>query len=331
MTEVRTEVHLSGEKIAERVGEIQSAANGRELLVRTFSVHAEAGDGRTINVRVVPFNEVADVADPPDFKPYKEQFMPGAFARNEPHAHRIRLRSDHAALDENGGRKSGTSGIVGNGVKLTETAGGYEGEFKFLDTPDAMTARELVLNGGYDGVSAEFLPIKSVRTNDGIVQRQVAHLDSVALATGPAYSTATILSLREEQIVDESMLPPPPDLEILERCAELGVDLPEGMAILLSRSYTEQPWDGSSGRYDTPEAYCNAAAIDLNAGGTKIKDNCHLPYKEPSGEININGVKAALSRIGQGYPNDATPAQRDEARAKLEKILATFNSMSSST
>jgi phage head maturation protease len=310
---------------------VEEAKVGRDILVRTFAVQAQPGDGRTINVRVVPFNEVADVADPPDFKPYKEQFMPGAFARNEPHAHRIRLRSDHLALDENGGRKSGTSGIVGTGKSLTETPSGYEGEFQFLDTEQAMTARELVLNGGYDGVSAEFLPIKSAWVN-GVKQRQVAHLDSVALATGPAYSSAAILSLREEQIVDESMQPPVPNKALLERCAELGIDLPEGMAILLSRSYTEIAWDGSAGRWDTPEAYCSAVAINLNrSGGTVTKENCHLPYKEPSGEINVNGVKAALSRIGQGYPNDATPAQRDSAKAKLEKILATFNSMSSTT
>jgi HK97 family phage prohead protease len=310
---------------------VEEAKVGRDILVRTFAVQAEAGDGRTINVRVVPFNEVADVADPPDFKPYKEQFMRGAFARNVPHAHRIRLRSDHAALDDNGGRKSGTAGIVGTGKSLTETDSGYEGEFQFLDTPDAMTARELVLNGGYDGVSAEFLPIRSAWV-DGVKQRQVAHLDSVALATGPAYSSAAILSLREEQIVDESLMPPPPNPELVARCAELGIELPESMAILLSRSYTEQPWDGSEGRYETPEAYCNAVAIDLNIDGApKTKARCHLPYKEPSGEINVNGVKAALSRIGQGYPSDATPAQRESARAKLEKILGAFNSMSSST
>jgi HK97 family phage prohead protease len=312
---------------------VEEAKVGRDILVRTFAVQAEAGDGRTINVRVVPFNEVADVADPPDFKPYKEQFMPGAFARNVPHAHRIRLRSDHAALDENGGRKAGTAGIVGTGKSLVETSDGYEGEFQFLDTPDAMTARELVLSGGYDGVSAEFLPIKSMRTNDGIVQRQVAHLDSVALATGPAYSTASILSMREEQIVDESLLPPRPNIALIERCVELGIDLPEGMAILLSRAYTEAQWDGSASRWDTPEAYCAASAIDLNpAGSSKIKDNCHLPYKEPgSGAINVNGVRAALSRIGQGFPSDATQPQRDAAKAKLEKILSAFNSTGSTS
>lgn len=308
---------------------VEEAKVGRDILVRTFAVQAEAGDGRTIHVRVVPFDEVADVADPPDFKKYKEQFMPGVFARNEPHAHRIRLRSDHAGIDETGGRKSGTAGIVGNGVNLVQSDGGYEAEFRFLDTPEAMTARELVLGGGYDGVSAEFLPIRSVRKGD-IVQRQVAHLDSVALATGPAYSKAEILALREEQIIDESLLPPPPNKALLERCADLGIDLPEGMAILLSRAYTEDPWDGSASRWDTPEAYCAASAIDLNGAGPKTKDACHLPYKEPgSGTININGVKAALARLGQGFPKDATQAQRDGAQARLEKILHSYSSTTS--
>jgi hypothetical protein len=140
------------------------------------------------------------------------------------------------------------------------------------------------------------------------------------------------LSLREEQIVDEALMPPPPNKEILERCAELGVELPEGMAILLSRAYTDAQWDGSESRWDTAEAYCAASAIDLNTGtGPKTKDACHLPFKEPTGEINVNGVRAALARIGQGDPTDATQEQRDAAKSRLEKILASFNSMSSTT
>jgi hypothetical protein len=90
-------------------------------------------------------------------------------------------------------------------------------------------------------------------------------------------------------------------------------------------------WDGSASRWDTPEAYCAASAIDLNpAGKAKIKDRCHLPYKEPgSGTININGVKAALSRLGQGLPQDATQGQRDEAQRTLERILNSFTSSQS--
>ncbi len=315
--------------------EIHGDQTGREVLVRTFAVESQELDGRTLHVRVVPFDEVATVADPPDFRPYQEQFMPGVFREQERAANRIRLRSDHAALDEKGERKSGLAGVVGNGVSLRETATGVEAEFRFLEDAESEKARELVATGGYDGVSAEFAPKVrgTVRTKDGIMQRVRAHLDSVALAIGPAYSKAEILALREgEMVVEEEMQLPPVNLDLLERCADLGIDLPEGMAILLSRAYTEAPWDGSASRFDTAEAYCAASAIDLNpAGGPKTKGACHLPYKEPGGQINVNGVRAALSRIGQGFPSDATQGERDTAKAKLERLLSAFSSTSPAT
>jgi len=314
----------------------EATQSGREVLVRTFAVAEQELDGRTLHVRVVPFDEVATVADPPDFRPYKEQFMPGVFREQERAANRIRLRSDHAAIDDHGSRKSGLAGVVGNGVSLRETAGGVEAEFRFLEDVESEKARELVSSGGYDGVSAEFLPKPrgTIIAADGTKQRVRAHLDSVALAIGPAYSKAEILALRQgdaEMEIDETLLLPPINHELLERCADLGIDLPEGMAMLLSRAYTDANWDGSASRWDTAEAYCSAAAIDLNpTGKPKTKDNCHLPYKEPgSGTINVNGVRAALARIGQGDPQDATQAQRDEARVRLEKILHSFNSTTS--
>lgn len=319
---VDTELHIDGEQVAE-------AVRTREVLVRTYAVEAQDLDGRNLHVRVVPFDEVATVADPPDFQPYKEQFRPGVFRAQENAAHRIRLRSDHAAIDGAGSRKAGLAGVVGKGVSLRETNGGAEMEFRFLNTPDADTALELVREGGYDGVSAEFMPIRSERTQDGVLQRVKAHLDSVALALGPAYSKAEILALREspEVIVDAAMLPPEPSVALLERCAGLGIELPSGMATLLARAFTEQPWDGSASRWDTAEAYCAASAIDLNTGsGPKSKALCHLPYMEPgSMMVNVNGVRAALSRLGEGFPSDASAAQRDEARVMLEKVLASFN------
>ncbi len=325
MTDMQDEIVLDGKRIAESVSQ-------REVLVRTFAVESQALDGRTLTVRVVPFDETATVADPPDFRPYQEQFMPGVFERQMNAAHRVRLRTDHAGIDSSGARKSGLSGVVGRGLSLRESNGGVEAEFRFLNTSEADTALELVKDGGYDGVSAEFAPIKNTRTKDGVMQRVKAHLDSVALAVGPAYSKAEILALREEPVtIDEEMLPPAPDEELLERIANLGVVIPQDMALLLSRAYTEAPWDGSASRFTTAEAYCNASAIDLNpAGGPKTKSACHLPYKEPGGTINVNGVRAALSRIGQGYPSDATQSERDSAQATLEKILNSFNSTSQS-
>lgn len=327
MTEVHSEISLEGKEIAANVSQGQ-----REVLVRTFAVEAQHVEGRTLTVRVVPFDEVATVADPPDFRPYKEKFLPKVFDRQMNAAHRVRLRSDHAAIDEMGARKSGTSGIVGKGVNMREDSLGYEMDFRFLNTSDADTALELTREGGYDGVSAEFIPLKD-NFVDGVMTRVKAHLDSVALACGPAYSKAEILALREGgEVVEEESDIPPVDVGLLERCADLGIALPEEMELLLARAYTEAPWDGSASRFDSAEAYCAASAIDLNPSGSpKTKDNCHLPYKEPGGQINVNGVRAALSRIGQGFPNEATQGERDSAQAKLEKILAAFNSTSPSS
>jgi phage head maturation protease len=317
---------------------VEEAKVGRDILVRTYGVEAQMSDDRTLDVRVVPFDEVVQVADPPDFKPYKEQFMPGVFSRQESAANRVLLRvgPGHTGLDANTGeRKPGLAGVIGHGTELVNADDGYLGRFKMHSGAEAETARELVREGVLHGVSAEFLPVVSRRSSEGIVQRVKAHLDSVLLTYQPAYSKAQVLAMREEDEVfeDESLMPPPVNKALLERCFDLGIDLPEGMAVLLSRAYTEIPWDGSASRWDTPEAYCAAAAIDLNTpGGPKTKDRCHLPYKEPgSGAINVGGVRAALSRIGQGDPKDATQAQRDAAETRLKKILDAFNSTSSST
>ncbi len=310
-----------------------SDRTGREVLVRTFAAQAQMADDRTIDVRVVPFDEVIEAADPPKYIPFREQFMPGVFAHQENAANRIYLRAGqgHDSITYEGERKPGLAGVVGHGQTLVGRTDGYYARFKMHSGAEADTARELVADGVYTGVSAEFYPAKNIRTRDGIVQRAKAHLESVLLTPTPAYSKAQILAMREDEVTLEAeLMPPAPDLELLERCAELGVDLPEGMAILLARAFTEIPWDGSASRWDTPEAYCSAAAIDLNsAGSKKTKANCHLPFKEPgSGAINVGGVRAALSRIGQGFPEDATQGQRDAAKARLEKILSSFNSTS---
>jgi phage head maturation protease len=319
------------------VVEEAGGTNERLVLVRTFGVRAEMADDRTIDVRVVPFDEIVTVADPPDFRPYKEQWMPGVFSHQENAANRVYLRagSGHDQVEANGDRKPGLIGVVGHGQTLVSREDGYHARFKMHQGAEADTARELVSDGVFTGVSAEFYEQRNVRTRDGILQRVRANLDSVLLTPTPAYSKSQVLAMREEDVVtlEEEFMPPPINKQLLERCADLGIDLPEGMAILLTRAYTEQPWDGAESRWDSPEAYCAAAAIDLNGpGGPKTKARCHLPFKEPgSGAINVNGVKAALSRIGQGFPNDATQAQRDAARSRLEKILTSFNSTSSST
>lgn len=312
----------------------------RAVLVRAFNVQAALADKRTLDVRIVPFDEIGLVADPPDFKQYREQWMPGVFANQERAANRILLRFRHDTIDEEGYRKPGAalSGVVGHGLTLRETAGGAEGSFRLHDTEQAATARNLIEDGALPGVSAEFAPIKSVRTKTGIVQRVRAHLDSVSLAFNPVYTKAQILALREQEvIVDEARAESLAlDSTTVDRLRRAGIALParytrdeidEEVDRLLTRAFTMMAWDGSASRWDTAEAYCAASAIDLNpAGEPKTKAMCHLPFKEPgTGDINVNAVRAALSRIGQGDPKDASQAQRDRARAMLERLLAQAN------
>lgn len=316
--------------MSEAMEHVERGQEERPVLVRAFGVHAELAAKDTLDVRVVPYDEIGQVADPPDFKKYREQWMPGVFSNQERAANRVLLRFRHDALDDDGYRKPGLAGVVGHGLTLREASDGTHGSFKLHNTNEAEVARALLedTDSPIRGVSAEFIPIRSVRTKDGVVQRVKAHLDSVALAFTPVYSKAQILALREDEVmIDEEMLPPPPPKALLERCQKLGIEIPENMAAILSRAYTEIAWDGNAGRWDTAAAYCAASAIDLNPSGqAKTKDRCHLPYKEPgSGDININAVRNALSRLGAGEPTDATQAQRDAARTMFERLLASFN------
>lgn len=236
MTEVTTELHIDGERVA---SEIQR--DDPRILVRSFDVQAEMADDRTIDVRVVPFGEVATVADPPDFRPYKEQFLPRVFDRNERAANRILLRAGfgHDALGKDGTRKPGLAGVVGHGIELMGRDDGYVARFKMHGGSEADTARELVGDGVWTGVSAEFVPLKNNRTKDGILQRVKAHLDSVLLTAIPAYSNAQVLAMREET-VDEELMPTPVDKELLERCAKLGIALPEHMAAQLDEETEDE-------------------------------------------------------------------------------------------
>jgi hypothetical protein len=78
-----------------------------------------------------------------------------------------------------------------------------------------------------DGVSVEFAPVKSMRTAAGVVRRVRAHLDSIALCRSPAFKSAKVLALREEIMIDDSLLPVQPDPDVLARLERLGLELPE--------------------------------------------------------------------------------------------------------
>jgi HK97 family phage prohead protease len=207
--------------VTEEHTDTTTEAPERALLIRQVQFEAEVSDGRTLEMRVVPFDEIGVAADPPDFTPYREQFMPGAFSRQEKAANRVLLTVDHL---------QGMQGVVGHGVSLREASDGYYGTFRLHETQDGEKALTLLRERVIEHGSIEFIALRSVRTRDGIVQRVKGHLDKLTLTRRtPVYSKTAVLGLREEEpvMLDEEFLPTDIDPETLARCRALGIQLPQ--------------------------------------------------------------------------------------------------------
>jgi len=83
---------------------------------------------------------------------------------------------------------------------------------------------------------------------------------------------------------------------------------------------TDQAWDGSASRWPSPTSYCAACLVDTNTG-TKTKEMCMLPVREPTGEINRNACHAAAAALA-GARGAKIPA--DQKRAAAKRLLAIY-------
>jgi HK97 family phage prohead protease len=193
---------------------------GREsgLLLREFAAADLEVSGRTVDVRLVPFDEVARVADPPEYREYDEQWMPGVFDHQLNAANRVHAKYGHSrhVID-----------VVGHGISLRREADGYHVSTKIHQTPQGDTTLELLRDGALPAVSLEAFPVKSVRTAAGIMQRVKANLTGFAFCRQGAFAGAQVLAIREAQVLDEVLLPVELDPERVERLRALGISLPD--------------------------------------------------------------------------------------------------------
>lgn len=185
------------------------------LFVRTFGAELQAGDGRTIEARIAPYNTPAQVADPPDYRPYQELFAPGAFERqlSAPDRMRIWLNFEH---------EQGLRGIVGHGMHLHDRSDGLHGDFRVMDNADGDKALQLVNEGLLTGLSLEFAALRS-KVVDGVVHRLRAHIQAVSLCRFPAYAGAEVLAVREEPVTRAPIEVPGLDPELTARLEALGI------------------------------------------------------------------------------------------------------------
>lgn len=197
---------------------------------RKFTAEIARGEGRQVDVRVVPYNTPTKVSDNGKTS-YLEEWVPGVFDRHLRAANRVKVLMNFE-------HQPGISGVVGHGVALREDADGFYGTFEFQKTQDADKVLQLVEAGVLEGVSLEAIPRRSVRTASGVVRRMSAILQAIALCRNPAFEQAQILALREDDealeveraesiTFDESLLPIPIDPERVELWRQLGVRLPQ--------------------------------------------------------------------------------------------------------
>jgi phage head maturation protease len=196
----------------------------RPVLVREFVATDLEVTGRTVDVRLVPFGEVARVADPPDWKPYDEEWMAGAFDHQLNAANRIHAKYGHS---------QSVIDVVGHGITLRSVPGdGYHVTTKIHETLQGETTLELLRDGALPCVSLEARPVKSIRTAAGVVQRFKAHLTGFAFCRQGAFAGAQVLAMREapdEIVMDEDLLPVSIDPELVERCRRLGIAVPAAL------------------------------------------------------------------------------------------------------
>jgi phage head maturation protease len=193
----------------------------RPFVVREFVASDMEIKGRTVDVRVVPFGEVARVADPPDYAEYDEEWLPGVFDHQINAANRIHAKYGHS---------QSVVDVVGHGLTLRSVPGdGYHVTTTIHNTVQGETALELLRGGALPCVSLEARPVRSVRSAAGVVQRARANLSGFAFCRAGAFVGAQVLAMREEpeSTIDAALLPVDMTPEQVERCRRLGIALPQ--------------------------------------------------------------------------------------------------------
>lgn len=209
------------------------------LLRREFAADLQVGDGRTVDVRIVPYGERIRHNDGKHGRGgwYEEEFVPGVFNHQLSAANRVHANIEH---------DQSSTATVGYGVLLREEADGFYGSFRLLDTPAGETARQLIEAGALDGVSLEAKEVRTIRGKDGVMRRAKANLRAIAFTRFGSYRGAKVLAMREEPevTIDEELLPVDLDPELVMRLRAQGVELPSRYSA--HPATTDTPPDGGT-------------------------------------------------------------------------------------
>ena len=275
-------------------------AEERTLRTREYPVELSQGDGRTIEARIVPYNAPAQVADPPFFVPYMEEFAPGAFDKQMRAADKVLLNFEH---------EPGLRGVVGRAVSLAEEGTNFlRATFRVYDNADGDKALQMVNDKVLTGMSVEYVPMKSQRTDKGVMRRLRAHLDKVSLCRFPAYAGAEIVAVRTKPVMADIVVPHA-DSALTERLEALGI------APLSRKAVSYQTWDPDPDRF-TDEEWEASCLVD-RGGDAPAKERCSVPVLEPNGDISAQALEPATWTLQRGALHNFSHQTRQEAARQL--------------
>jgi len=233
-----TDVH----EAVDTAADISITERPERAVLRRYA-HIDAVEGRTVDVRIVPYGVSAEVSDDGrNF--YREEWASGAFDDQLVAGHRLKVLMNFE-------HQRGIANVIGKGVALRSEPNELRGTFEVMKSSAGDSALELINDGILDGISLEAYAKKTVRTVDGVRRRVKAHLDGVALCRYPAFSDARVLAVREEEIADEvvfdeELLPVPLDADVVERCRRLGLTIPQRYEAHPAETDTPEEVSGTS-------------------------------------------------------------------------------------
>jgi Escherichia/Staphylococcus phage prohead protease len=187
-----------------------------EILHRSYDVELEAGEGRTVEGKAVPYGEVAEVVS--YGKRHRESFEAGAFRRATRSFGRMELLVEH--------RDESAIDAIGVGISAEEREDGLYGSWRIYDGAIGDHVLERVQGGALRGLSIGFRPLgPGRRLEDGTLVRTACHLDEVSLTRAAAYLSAVVTAVRSapEVELDELVRPLVEDEELEERLRKLGL------------------------------------------------------------------------------------------------------------
>jgi HK97 family phage prohead protease len=149
------------------------------------AVAVGAEEGRTVELRIVPWGVTAQTADGP------EAFSRGAFKGTD--ATRVTIEAQ---------RHGGP--LVGRGVSLEERDDAAYLTARIAPTPAGDELLTLAREGVLQDASVVFVPRTSKRRSDGVVERQSVDLRRVAILERGAYPGAGVVAVRaaEDEVQD---------------------------------------------------------------------------------------------------------------------------------